>query len=234
MTDVIRCADGAEIAQRAASLAAAELASGVERSGHATLAVSGGTTPGPTHELLAREAVLKESVAVWFVDERCVSPDDEESNYLLARRTLLEPAEIPARRVHRMRGELGPDAGAAAYREELEGALGREPVLDVALLGIGPDGHTASLFPDAPQLAQDLSCLAVYESPKPPPERMTLSLPLLRRARRCVLIVSGAEKAEAVAAALGEPSPSVPASLLERERLTIVGDAEALARLDAT
>ena len=133
-----------------------------------------------------------------------------------------------------MRGELGPDAGAAAYREELEGALGATPTLDVVLLGIGPDGHTASLFPDAPQLEQDLSCLAVHDSPKPPPERITLSLPVLRRARAAVLIVTGAEKAEAVAAALGAPSRSTPTSLLERERLTIIGDADALARVDGT
>jgi len=234
VTEIVRCADRDELARRAAPLAAAALEEALARSGRAALAVSGGTTPAATHELLAREAVMREAVDVWFVDERCVPPDDEESNFLLAERTLLEPAGVAAERVHRMRGELGPDEGAGAYRDELAAALGSEPTLDLALVGIGPDGHTASLFPDAPQLAEVLSCLAVYESPKPPPERITLSLPVLRRARACILLVAGADKADAVAAALAEPSRHVPASLLARERLTIVGDTDALAAVPRT
>jgi 6-phosphogluconolactonase len=133
-----------------------------------------------------------------------------------------------------MVGELGPDEGARLYAEELERAFAGEgateasdvPVLDVILLGIGPDGHVASLFPGAATLdAGDRAvCLGVSDSPKPPPERITLSLAVLRAARECVLIATGASKADALAAALGEPSRHVPASLLRRERLTVIAD----------
>jgi 6-phosphogluconolactonase len=94
------------------------------------------------------------------------------------------------------------------------------------ILGIGPDGHVASLFPGASTLDADEHdlCLAVLDSPKPPPERLTLSLPLLRAARGCTLLATGASKADAVSAMLGEPSRHVPASLLRRERLTVIVD----------
>jgi 6-phosphogluconolactonase len=133
-----------------------------------------------------------------------------------------------------MPGELGPDEGAARYAEELLGGLPREaqahngaapPVLDVVVLGIGEDGHVASLFPGAPTLADRSSaCLGVHDSPKPPPERITLSLPVLIAARRCVLLATGADKSEALGAMLGEPTPHVPASLLARDRLTVIAD----------
>ena len=93
------------------------------------------------------------------------------------------------------------------------------------MLGIGEDGHVASLFPDAPSLQDEASaCLGVRDSPKPPPERITLGLPVLRAAQRCLLLATGAEKTAAVAAMLAEPSPHVPASLLARERLTVIVD----------
>ena len=100
------------------------------------------------------------------------------------------------------------------------------PVLDLIVLGIGPDGHVASLFPRAPMLqaGEDEVCLPVHDSPKPPPERITLSLAVLRSARRCLLLATGAAKADAISAMLAEPTPSVPASLLVRERLTVVVD----------
>jgi 6-phosphogluconolactonase len=169
---------------------------------------------------------------VWFVDERCVPPDDPDSNYRLAAETLLEPAGIAADHVHRMEGELGPDEGASRYAIELtEGVAGERggralPALDVAVLGIGPDGHVASLFPGAASLDADegVVCLGVEDSPKPPPQRITLSLGVLRAARGCLLLATGAGKADAIAAMLGEPSRHVPASLLRRERLTVVVD----------
>jgi 6-phosphogluconolactonase len=100
------------------------------------------------------------------------------------------------------------------------------PVLDVIVLGIGPDGHVASLFPGAPTLdaGPHELCLGVHDSPKPPPERITLTLAVLRAARRCLLLATGAGKADAVNAMLGEPSRHVPASLLRRERLTVIVD----------
>ena len=121
---------------------------------------------------------------------------------------------------------------AERYSELLAGRLGAGgavaplPVLDLVVLGIGPDGHVASLFPSSPALRapEDQLCLGVRDSPKPPPERITLSLPVLRAARGCLLLATGASKADAVDAMLGEPSQHVPASLLRRERLTVILD----------
>jgi 6-phosphogluconolactonase len=160
----------------------------------------------------------------------------------MARETLLTAAGIARERAHRMEGELGPEEGAARYAGALHGRVpaetegpagaravadaGAVPALDVIVLGIGPDGHVASLFPGAPALDADPQavCLPVYDSPKPPPERITLSLAMLRSARACVLLATGASKADAVAAMLGEPGRHVPASLLRRGRLSVIVD----------
>jgi 6-phosphogluconolactonase len=234
VTRLTSCADPEAVAARAAEEVSRHLAAAREQRGSAHVALSGGRTPGLTYELLARSPLEWRSVHVWFADERCVAPEDEQSNFRLARELLLEPAGIDPRRVHRMQGELGPDQGAARYTDELLGGLPREaqahngagqPVLDVVMLGIGEDGHVASLFPDAPTLADHTSaCLGVHDSPKPPPERITLSLPVLAAARRCVLLATGAEKSAALAAMLGDPTPHVPASLLARDRLTVIAD----------
>jgi 6-phosphogluconolactonase len=168
---------------------------------------------------------------VWFADERCVEPDDDESNYKLARETLLEGAAgLDPARVHRMQGELGPERGAESYEQELRAnaPLDEQDVatLDVIVLGIGPDGHIASLFPGAPALDVQAPalCLGVHDSPKPPPERLTLTLPVLHAAKRCVLLATGAAKADAIDAMLAEPSRHVPASLLRRGRLSVIVD----------
>ncbi len=230
MTRLTTCADGEAVAARAAEEIARRLNRAVELRGSAHLALSGGTTPGRTYELLAGTAIPWNEVGVWFADERCVGPQDEESNYRLAVERLLGPAEVPSGQVHRMKGELGPGPGARAYETELRAyvPVGDEglPVLDVVVLGIGPDGHVASLFPGAPTLdAPDTEiCLGVDDSPKPPPERITVTLAMLRAARCCVLLATGAGKADAVDAMLGEPSPHVPASLLRRDRLAVIAD----------
>jgi 6-phosphogluconolactonase len=228
VTHLTTCSDAETVAERAARHVLASIEAAVEARGVAHVALSGGTSPGRTFELLAREPEQLRATELWFADERCVAPDDEESNYLLARRTLLEPAAIPDERVHRMQGELGPDEGAERYAAELSERLGGDssPVLDLVVLGIGPDGHVASLFPGATTLdaGEDAVCLGVSDSPKPPPERITLSLAVLRAARGCLLIATGASKSDAVNAALKEPSRHVPASLLRRERLTVIVD----------
>jgi 6-phosphogluconolactonase len=234
VTDLEQCPDPEAVAVRAAAEIAKHLNGAVEQRGEAHLALSGGTTPARTYELLAGSPVAWSAVEVWFADERCVGPEDEQSNYRLAEESLLHPAGLAAERVHRMAGELGPEHGAAAYADELQarmppGAAGL-PVLDVVVLGIGPDGHVASLFPRSPTLdaPAELICLGVEDSPKPPPQRITLGLELLRAARFCLLLATGAGKADALAAMLGEPSHEVPASLLERERLSVIADAQAL------
>jgi 6-phosphogluconolactonase len=235
VTRLTTCADAETVAARAATEVARELKVAVRERGVAHIALSGGTTPGRTYELLARHPEQWSDGEVWFADERCLPAEDEQSNYRLVAEKLLQGAAIPLERVHRMEGELGPEEGARRYAATLREHVAAErsqlgghglPVLDLVVLGIGPDGHVASLFPDAAALDADAStvCLGVVDSPKPPPERITLSLPVLRAARRCLLLATGASKADAVNAMLAEPSRHVPASLLRRGRLTVIVD----------
>jgi 6-phosphogluconolactonase len=227
VTRLTSCHDDETVAQRAAEHIERVVAAARDERGVAHVALSGGTTPGRTYELLGARPEALDRVELWFADERCVPPDDEESNYLLAKRTLIDPAGIPDERVHRMVGELGPERGASAYTQELAQVDGSSAVvLDLVVLGIGPDGHVASLFPGAPtlQAGEDAVALGISDSPKPPPERITLSLAVMHAARGCLLLATGAGKADAVSAMLGEPSRHVPASLLRRERLTVIVD----------
>jgi 6-phosphogluconolactonase len=225
--------DAEAVAQRAAREIAQHLERARAERGVAHLALSGGTTPERTHELLAGIVEDWQGIEVWFADERCVGAEHPESNYLMVHKTLLEHISSAPPQVHRMEGELGPEQGAQRYAQELSTAvaIGEEqvPVLDVVVLGIGPDGHVASLFPGAPTLdaSAEAVCLGVHNSPKPPPERITLSLAVLRAARRCLLPATGAGKRDAIAGALGAATHDVPASLLRKERLMIVIDDEA-------
>jgi len=232
VTRLTTCADAAGASQRVASEVARLLEDALRERGVAHLALSGGSTPAHAYELLARELDSWGRVEAWFADERCVRPDDDESNYKLARETLFAPAaDLSAERIHRMEGELGPLRAARRYGRALRARVApaprsRVPSLDVIVLGIGPDGHVASLFPGAATLRAGANsvCLGVRNSPKPPPERVTLSLPVLRAARRCVLLALGASKTDAVSAMLARPTRSVPASLLNRDRLSVIVD----------
>lgn len=203
----------------AARRAAAAMAAAARTGGSISLA--GGNSPRRAYELLAATPGIDWShVHLWFGDERCVSPDDSESNYRMARETLISHIDIPAANVHRMRGEDDPDAAAAAYASEIDGLS-----LDVALLGLGPDGHTASLFPGSPALAvRDRAAVAVTAS-KPPPRRITLTLPVFERAASILILAPGESKADAIAAVRHGPDPRYPASLLPADRTTILTDA---------
>jgi 6-phosphogluconolactonase len=235
MTRMTTFVDAEAVGGRGGTKSALQIQHAREQRGVAHLALSGGTTPARAYELLAEDLGDWEDVELWFADERCVHAQDEQSNYRMVADTLLEAAGVFPRRVHRMEGERGPEEGARRYAEALCSAHGSSsveradaglPVLDLIVLGIGPDGHVASLFPGASTLQADEQeiCLGVHDSPKPPPERITLSLGVLRAARRCLLLATGASKADAIAAALAEPSTHVPASLLRRERLTVFVD----------
>jgi 6-phosphogluconolactonase len=231
MTRLTACLDAETVAQRAAAHVLRQLRQARDQRGVAHLALSGGTTPGRTYELLGAQPEELGEVELWFADERCVGPEDEESNYRLVAQTLLAGAQLAPAQVHRMQGEAGPAEGARRYANELTRVLGDAdasavPVLDLIVLGIGPDGHVASLFPGAATLdaGDDAVSLGVSDSPKPPPERITLSLAVLRAARECLLLATGSSKADALAAALAQPSRHVPASLLRRERLTVIAD----------
>lgn len=230
MTTLTTLPDADSLARRAAGDIARSLNASLASRGTAHLALSGGTTPSHTYELLARESVPWQRVDVWFADERCVGPDDPDSNFRLAHETLIGPAGIPGERVHRMLGELGPAEGARRYALELDALPTHEgvPVLDLVVLGIGPDGHVASLFPGASTLrGEHPAAIGVRDSPKPPPERITLSMQTLQGARVCLLLAAGAGKAEAIRGMLGAASADVPASLLRRERLIVLTDDDA-------
>lgn len=183
------------------------------------LALAGGSTPQRAYELLGALRSDWSGVHLWYGDERCVPEGDEDANHVMASRAL----DAPGATWHRMRGELGPEEGAAAYALEL-GAI----TMDLTLLGMGEDGHTASLFPHNPALDVDGLAVGVRGSPKPPPERISLSLDCLNASGRIVLLVAGEGKRDALARVLAGPDPDVPASLLERAQLTVIADAAAL------
>ena len=231
--NVIRAADGEAVAERAARLIGELLDATLTAHGSAHLALAGGTTPAGTYAQL--RPTRWEGVELWFGDERCVGPDDPASNYRMVAQTLLPHARGAL--VHRIEGELGAERAAAAYdallRERLASDGGALPVLDIVLLGIGEDGHTASLFPHNPGLAvRGAAAVAVHDAPKPPPDRVSLSLEVLQGARSVILLASGAAKAAALARALAGPDPAVPASLLIADRLAVIADGEALAGVE--
>jgi 6-phosphogluconolactonase len=196
----------------AAAQAAAERLAEAARAG-AAIALSGGSTPRRAFEIVAQLEPNWRRAAAWWGDERCVPPHDARSNYRLAREALLDRLARPPE-VHRIRGELGAEAAAAAYEEEL-GDLR----LDLALMGIGPDGHTASLFPNAPTLDErERRVVAAEPGLEPFVERVTLTLPALRASRLVLFLVTGDGKTEAARRAFAEePSKETPASLLRSE-----------------
>jgi 6-phosphogluconolactonase len=213
-----RCATKQEALERAAEVLAAAIDGARTIRGEAHVALSGGSAANAL-DLLGPMLPDWRDVHLWYGDERCVPLDDQESNHRLA----TEHLDAPGATWHPVRTELSPEQAAAAYSEELDATT-----LDVALNGMGPDGHTASLFPGFPQVHADGICVAVHNSPKPPPARVTLTLPVLNASHRIVLFVTGADKAPMLARVLAGPDPEVPASLLERERLEVIADAAAL------
>ena len=183
--------------------------------GHLVLA--GGGTPRAAYESAAARQADWSGATVWFGDERCVPPEDERSNFGIVKGSLLDRLSGAAPDVRRMQGELGPDAAAEAYAHQLSDA--GPPEFDLVLLGLGPDGHIASLFPGQQSLAvRERLVLGVHEAGLEPfVPRVTLTLPALGGGKRVVFLVSGQSKAGAVAAAFGpdaKPDPRVPASML--------------------
>jgi 6-phosphogluconolactonase len=193
-----------------------------------SLAVPGGSVAESFFPRLASLDLDWDRVLVFFGDERAVAPDDPASNARLARDLWLDRAPIPLANVHRMRAEGEDlDAAARAYERVLLDVLGDPPRLDLALLGMGPDGHVCSLFPGHPALDEtERYVLPVLDAPKPPPRRVTLTLLALARARTVVLAAFGAAKAEAVRSALDDPASTLPAARALR------GAARAFALLD--
>jgi len=190
-----------ETAEDVAVTAATEIASLIA-DGARTLVLAGGNTPRRCYELLSNLDVEWGRVTVLFGDERCVRPDHPDSNYRMAREALLD--RVAPATVHRMPAELGPDEAAGLY-SHVVAALAP---LDIVVLGIGEDGHTASLFPGHPDLQAKGWVIGIRDSPKPPPQRVTLTLSTLRGARRVLILATGAGKAGAVAKAKRGEVPS--------------------------
>jgi 6-phosphogluconolactonase len=193
-------------------------------SGHVVL--TGGSTPRAAYRQAAGLREDWSGVDFWFTDERCVPPDHEHSNFGMADGALLSAAEGAT--VHRMRGELGPEDGAAAYENEL-GEFG-PGAFDLILLGLGPDAHVCSLFPGDDALGERERLVVGVETPGMAPlvSRITLTLPVVNASRRIVFLVTGEDKAEAVARVLtGPPDPLAPGSLVEGDVVALLDEAAA-------
>jgi 6-phosphogluconolactonase len=191
---------------------AAVVAERLVRAAHegGSVVLTGGKTPEQAYEEAAKREPDWSRVDLWWGDERCVPPDDENSNYGMAKRALLDRLDGTPRSVHRIKGELGKDEAAADYERELG-----DTQLDLLLLGVGPDGHVASLFPNAPTLHQRRRVLPAEAGLEPFVDRVTLSVPALRSAREVLFLLAGEAKADAAARAFaGEPSQDTPASLV--------------------
>ena len=217
-----------EDASEVAALTAGHLARAAQEG--RGIVLTGGRTPKEAYEQAARNEPDWSKVELWWGDERCVPPDDENSNYGMAKKALLDNLERGPRAVHRIKGELGKEQAAADYERELG-----DTKLDLLLLGIGPDGHVASLFPNAPTLRESRRVLPAEPGLEPFVDRVTLSLPTLRGAAEILFVVAGAEKADAVRRAfVEEPGEATPSSLVRAEsgRTTAILDRAAAAKLE--
>jgi 6-phosphogluconolactonase len=205
---------------------ARQLCTAVAERRQATLALSGGSTPRRLYEVLATEhADLPwKHIHVFWGDERFVPCDSEDSNYRMARETLLDEVAIPDTNVHPWPTEMSdPEAAALAMQAEIErifgcSAVGGDPPhFDVMLLGLGEDGHTASLFPNSPALRVDRRWAIPSEAPKAPRQRLTMTISVLNASRYVQFLVAGEDKRQALRCAMEEPSPDCPASLVRPE-----------------
>jgi 6-phosphogluconolactonase len=195
---------GAAVAER--------LTEAAEGGGHIVL--TGGSTPRHAYGLAAERDADWSKATVWFSDERCVPPDHPDSNFGMAARALLSRLSRPPT-VVRIQGELGPDAAAGGYEALLRQHLGSDPRFDLIMLGVGPDAHTASLFPGKPEVEETgrFAAPVPFAGMEPQVPRVTLTLPVLNGAREVDFLVSGGDKADAVARAFGDPpDPDAPAS----------------------
>ncbi len=190
--------DAEALAAAAASLILEAGAAAIREHGVFQLVLAGGRTPLAVYERLARAAGEWPRWQVWFGDERCLPPGDPGRNDSAVRNVWLDRAPLPSENIHAIPAELGPEEAVKRYSAKLAG-IGE---FDLVLLGLGADGHIASLFPGHPLGASvgDPDVLAVRAAPKPPPERVSLSVARLARARRVLFLVTGADKRQAVAA----------------------------------
>ena len=210
MAKVNRFADAQTAADACAAAILKTLDEARRARGSATLAVSGGATPRLMFQTMAKSGFDWSHIDLFQVDERCVPPDHELSNYRMTREALLDHIHLAHGQVHRIEGELIPDEAAVRYADNIRDALKLQahelPVFDVIQRGMGPDTHTASLFPGEPLIENVTGIAAPVWVEKMKQHRVTLLRGVLERARRTVMLVSGADKAEALKQVLTEPA----------------------------
>jgi 6-phosphogluconolactonase len=222
----LRVEEGPErVAAAALEVVVAAVSRAREAGRVAHVSLAGGNTPKRTYEELGGALGGFEGVEFWFNDERAVPPDDPLSNFKMVVEALGDHPTL-----HRIAGESDPEAAAQAYERELRARIEATdedgvPVFDLHVLGIGEDGHTASLFPGHPEVEiRDRLVVPVHDSPKPPPTRITMTLPLLQAARERVFIITGPDKAGPLSVLLAGPNPDYPSSLVDGERTLVIAD----------
>jgi len=222
--------DADTVAREAAKFIAAEARSAVAERGRFVMAVSGGHTPWQMLRALAKEKVPWENVHVVQVDERVAPPGDADRNLSHLRESLVEHAPLRSEQIHAMPVEsVDLDAAAKRYALTLREIAGSPPVLDLAHLGLGPDGHTASLVPSDPVLKVtdvDVALTGVYQGRR----RMTLTYPMLNRSRRVLWLVTGNDKVNALAR-LREGDTSIPGGRIQRDQAVVLADQAAAGQL---
>jgi 6-phosphogluconolactonase len=196
--------------------------------GQFSLALSGGTSPKQLYHLLSTPPVRQQidwsHTLLFWGDERCVPPDHPQSNYNMTRKTMLDELDLDSKQVFRMRGELGPEEGARYYEEQLKkifvSSQQTPPAMDCILLGLGTDGHTASIFPGADVLSEKVRWVVNV----PPPEtsepfvpRLTFTLPLINRARQIIVLAGGDIKREIIEQIVAGEGSAYPAARLQNE-----------------
>ena len=224
-----------ELAQSFSRLVEDAARHAIAQRGSFSIAVPGGSAAEALLPALISTSIDWSKVAVFWVDERMVPPEDAASNFALAKKVWLDEVPIPAEQIHRMPGDASlPGEAAAAYTRVLRQKLGEPAQLDLVLLGIGPDGHVASLFPGHRLLrAWDRDVALLNDAPKPPPRRMTLTLRAIAAARKIVVFATGAAKADAIHDALRNEDSELPVALatLGDTAVTFLLDAEAASKL---
>ena len=240
--------DAAALARRAAQYFVEMVDEAVGGRGRARIAISGGSTPKAAFELLGdpaepwRGRMQWDRLELYWVDERCVPPDDQQSNYRMTRETLLDRTPLRPEQIHRMEGELEPEVAAARYESELRNSFRLEgaelPRFDLISLGMGPDGHTASLFPHTEGLHEMSPLVTANHVPQMDSWRITLTWPVINRASSVFFLISGADKAQILKQVLTGPRDveRLPSQLIRPASgiLTLILDKSAAAELPAT
>jgi len=226
----VRIGDAAFIAGALATDFANEAHAPIVARQHFRIAIPGGSIADTCFPALAKLPLDWNELEFFWTDERAVPPEHEDSNYRAAKERWFDPAGVPPARTHRMIAERDLDESARSYIGMLIRWCGLPVKLDYALLGVGPDGHVASLFPGRPNAANEQAIVLVeHESPKPPAERLTLAMPVLANAGRVAIVAMGAAKAPVIAEALSQHDSSLPVARVLRRaaRVLVLLDNEA-------